>query len=317
MTIIYIPDATRTEPEVGDIFACKDEAPFFKAGKHALEPWNDVNVYHAEDVGVFNEDDFDSFAIEDIVILEAVDCALDEYNIAKRTYQETLVDDVHETEVGSLISNFKIDGWKLQAIVDGDNHLTLAVTHIDHSKVHSMDVDISTDDIEYIERYTTTHIEAQQQLDDNGLPEAIGKANLAWKKYASSLMALFNKETELNSAGESDFHDDAEYGLINILNKGHKLYLDKCIAHLHCEGFAPLIIEKYDPNNTHADRLLEHMVVKALAIKDECREKTYRLITGKSDYASIGYHETLAGLQEAFKTTQPEKLLSYLNEVEL
>jgi hypothetical protein len=317
MTIIYIPNTLRTTPEVGDIFTCKDEAPFFKAGKHCLEPWDDMNVYHAEDITIFNEDDFDSFANEDIVILEAVDCPLDEYNQAKRTYLETLVDDVHETEVGSLTSNFKIDGWKLQAIVDGDNHLTLAVTHIDHSKVHSMDVDIASDDYEYVERYTTTQIESEQELDDDGNPEAIGDTYTAWTKYTSSLMAMHNKKIELSDFGENDFHDDVEYGRLNVLNKANKTALNDCIARLHIDGFSPHVVEKYEPSNTHADRLLENMVVQALALNEDHREKAYRLITGNNDYASIGYHETVSEIQKGLTTTSPEKLLSYLIEVEL
>jgi hypothetical protein len=317
MTIIYIPTTARTTPEIGDIFACKDEAPFFKAGKHCLEPWGDMNVYHAEDITIFNEDDFDAFADEDIVILEAIDCSLEDYNIAKRTYLETLVDDVHETEVGSLTSNFKIDGWKLQAIVDGDNHLTLAVTHIDHSKVHSMDVDIASDDYEYVERYTTTHIEAEQQLDDDGRPEAIGDTHTAWKDYTSTLMAIYNKEVELNDSGVTDYSTNLGYTQLTELNNEQKHELNGCIARLHEDGFAALIVEKYEPSNTHADRLLEHMVIKVVSLKEEDLVKAYELITGDDDCLLIGYDKQIVELKRAMKTTSPEKLLSYIIEVEL
>tara|TARA_B100000809_G_scaffold266285_1_gene328239 strand:+ start:4075 stop:5028 length:954 start_codon:yes stop_codon:yes gene_type:complete len=317
VTIIYIPDTSRTTPEVGDIFAHKDEAPFFKAGKHGLEPWDDMNVYHAEDVTIFNEDDFDAFADKEIVILEAIDCSLEDYNIAKREYNDTLVDDVHETEVGSLTKNFKIDGWKLQAIVDGDNHLTLAITHIDHSKVHSMDVDIASDDYEYVERYTTTHIEAQEQLDDDGKPEAIRDTYSAWKEYTSSLMSIHNKEVELSDSGVEDYNTNLGYTQLTELNNEQKHELNGCIARLHEDGFAQIIVEKYEPSNTHADRLLDHMVVKAISLKEDDLVKAYKLITGDDDCLLVDYDQRIIELTQGMKTTSPEKLLSYISEVEL
>jgi len=60
-----------------------------------------------------------------------------------------------------------IDGWELEAFVDGDGHLTLVINHEDTSKVIPLEEDLATTEEEWVERFTTEKIEEDYQKSIN------------------------------------------------------------------------------------------------------------------------------------------------------
>lgn len=52
-----------------------------------------------------------------------------------------------------------IEGWIIDLTTDDDGHLAIGVNHEDGSKIHPIEEDLSTNDIEWVERFTTAKIE--------------------------------------------------------------------------------------------------------------------------------------------------------------
>lgn len=56
-----------------------------------------------------------------------------------------------------------IEGWHLEALVDDDGHLNVAIKHDDKTEVSQCDVDFSADEGEWTDRFTTEAIEKEYQ----------------------------------------------------------------------------------------------------------------------------------------------------------
>jgi flagellar basal body rod protein FlgF len=50
-------------------------------------------------------------------------------------------------------------GWKVDLNVDDDGHLTVGIQNTDGTKVEPMDLDIASNNEEWVERFTTDGIE--------------------------------------------------------------------------------------------------------------------------------------------------------------
>ena len=57
--------------------------------------------------------------------------------------------------------NVTINDWNVDLHVDDDGHLTVGINHADGSKVIKVDEDLSTNDTEYVDRFTTESIEKE------------------------------------------------------------------------------------------------------------------------------------------------------------
>jgi hypothetical protein len=55
--------------------------------------------------------------------------------------------------------NVNIGGWIVDLIVDDDDHLTVGINHFDGSKISAVNEDLSANDSEWVERFTTGKIE--------------------------------------------------------------------------------------------------------------------------------------------------------------
>lgn len=54
----------------------------------------------------------------------------------------------------------RVGGWLVEAVEDGDGHLTVAVSHIDNTAVVCIGEDIAKENGEWSDRFTTEGIEA-------------------------------------------------------------------------------------------------------------------------------------------------------------
>ena len=52
-----------------------------------------------------------------------------------------------------------IENWTIDFRTDGDGHLTLGINHIDKSEVMIINEDLSTNESEWVDRFTTRRIE--------------------------------------------------------------------------------------------------------------------------------------------------------------
>jgi len=65
----------------------------------------------------------------------------------------------------------EIGDWQVDLIVDDDGHLTVEINHADGSKVHQLEVDVTANDTEWAERFSTecverAYIDSQKCTDD-------------------------------------------------------------------------------------------------------------------------------------------------------
>lgn len=61
------------------------------------------------------------------------------------------------------MSKFKVGKWHIEALEDGDGHLTLALAHDDNTKVICCEADIAANETEWSDRFTTDGIEETYQ----------------------------------------------------------------------------------------------------------------------------------------------------------
>lgn len=58
-----------------------------------------------------------------------------------------------------MIKDIRIDEWQIKSSIDDDGHLTLYIEHDSKTKVISMDMDITSSDEKWCERFTCEQIE--------------------------------------------------------------------------------------------------------------------------------------------------------------
>jgi len=57
------------------------------------------------------------------------------------------------------VQRIHAEGWHVNAATDADGHLTVWITHDDGTPVRDLNVELQTDNIEWVERFTTEKIE--------------------------------------------------------------------------------------------------------------------------------------------------------------
>jgi hypothetical protein len=64
-----------------------------------------------------------------------------------------------EAESNIMSIQTELKGWIVDLNVDDDGHLTVGINHEDGSRVNAVEEDLSTNDSEWVERFTTGKIE--------------------------------------------------------------------------------------------------------------------------------------------------------------
>ena len=59
---------------------------------------------------------------------------------------------------------FNVGNWVIDACEDDDGHLTVVINHEDESKVNIMDVDIASNETEWVNRFITERMERDYLL---------------------------------------------------------------------------------------------------------------------------------------------------------